>query len=811
MWMNRFRRRSLSRAPVVALDRAARPVVEGLEVRRLMHAGHDHAEALTTQEPIRIDVGNVKAAYMDLGSAAWATDTGFTGGKVVKSRMKVNGTEDDPLFSTRRQGDFTYSVPAADGTYTLSLLFVDTQKKPGKRLFHVDAEGQRVETNLDIAAGAGRKNALVRQHAVTITGGALDLAFTGAGKKHKALLSAIELVPVVGREEPPPAPQPPAAPGSLLASPQGAATIALTWTDNSSNETGFDVERSTDGGATYALIVTVPAGATGHADAGLAPGRYDYRVRAVNDVGPSGWSNVAAATVVGQTPPPPQQPPSAPSTLSVSANGPTEVALTWADNSADETGFLVERATGAGGNFAPITTLAANATSYADNAVSPNTAYTYRVRAVNAAGQSDPSNERSVTTPAPPPVPTAPTAPSGLNAEAAGPRQVALAWADNATDETAYVVERSTDGGNAFQTLATLGTNATSHTDNTVEPSTTYVYRVRATNNVGPSNPSNADTVTTPAEQPPPALTFTQIRWSNNTAFAPNPVGRAEALQAVVDGKLYVFAGFGSEGPITRSDVYDPATNTWAPIADHPRRLSHAGTVADGRNVYFAGGYIGNGPGPGWSQTFGTKEVWRYNVDSNTYDRMPDLPIALASGGLVVVGRNLHYFSGNNSQRVDVGNHYALNLDNPSAGWQTRQSLPVPRSHMGAAVMNGRIYAIGGQTGNDAALTPKADVHEYDPATDTWTAKANMPKPLNHISSATAVIGNRIVTFGGQTTHGSSVYDVLAYDPAADRWESLTPLPAPRFSGVAAFINGSIFFTTGSTSTVTWRGEPVWV
>ena len=58
--------------------------------------------------------------------------------------------------------------------------------------------------------------------------------------------------------------------------------------------------------------------------------------------------------------------------------------------------------------------------------------------------------------------------------------------------------------------------------------------------------------------------------------MAPSPIIRAEALRAVVDDKLYVFGGFmGNDGPVKRSDVYNPATNTWTQIADLPTRLTH--------------------------------------------------------------------------------------------------------------------------------------------------------------------------------------------------------------------------------------------
>ena len=56
----------------------------------------------------------------------------------------------------------------------------------------------------------------------------------------------------------------------------------------------------------------------------------------------------------------------------------------------------------------------------------------------------------------------------------------------------------------------------------------------------------------------------------------------------------------------------------------------------------------------------------------------------------------MHYFGGSDANRIDRGEHYVLNLDNPSAGWQTRAAMPNPRSHMAGAVIGGKLYAIGG-------------------------------------------------------------------------------------------------------------------
>ncbi len=90
---------------------------------------------------------------------------------------------------------------------------------------------------------------------------------------------------------------PDAPPSDLTATAVAFNEIDLTWTDNATNESGFEVERSTDGGTTFALLTTVAANAESYADFAVDPlTEYCYQVRAVNGNGASTYSNQACAT-----------------------------------------------------------------------------------------------------------------------------------------------------------------------------------------------------------------------------------------------------------------------------------------------------------------------------------------------------------------------------------------------------------------------------------------------------------------------------------------------------------------------------------
>ena len=187
--------------------------------------------------------------------------------------------------------------------------------------------------------------------------------------------------------------------------------------------------------------------------------------------------------------------PIAPTGLSAMPTSASSINLSWTDTSSDETSFVVQRSTTSSSGFATITTLGANTTSYADaTGLSASTTYYYQVYATNSVGDSGFSNESSATT-SPPPVPIAPT---GLSAMPTSASSINLSWTDTSSDETSFVVQRSTTSSSGFATITTLGANTTSYADATgLSASTTYYYQVYATNSVGDSGFSNEASATT--------------------------------------------------------------------------------------------------------------------------------------------------------------------------------------------------------------------------------------------------------------------------------------------------------------------------
>jgi N-acetylneuraminic acid mutarotase len=125
--------------------------------------------------------------------------------------------------------------------------------------------------------------------------------------------------------------------------------------------------------------------------------------------------------------------------------------------------------------------------------------------------------------------------------------------------------------------------------------------------------------------------------------------------------------------------------------------------------------------------------------------------------------------------------------------WTTKAPMFTARAGLGVAVVDGKVYAIGGYNGNTTYLQTN---EMYDPVTDTWTTKASMPTPRAFFGIA--VYQNKIHVIGGRV--GSNYTYTGAnevYDPVTDTWETKTPLPTPRDGLDANVVNGKIYLIGG--------------
>jgi N-acetylneuraminic acid mutarotase len=119
--------------------------------------------------------------------------------------------------------------------------------------------------------------------------------------------------------------------------------------------------------------------------------------------------------------------------------------------------------------------------------------------------------------------------------------------------------------------------------------------------------------------------------------------------------------------------------------------------------------------------------------------------------------------------------------------------MPTARTFPGSAVVDGKIYVIGGMPGPNRSI---ATVEEYDPATDTWTRRADMPTAREGI--VTAAVDGIIYAIGGWRFEPRGyLTTVEAYDPVADKWTKKADIRVWRSDFSASVVDGKIYAIGG--------------
>jgi hypothetical protein len=171
--------------------------------------------------------------------------------------------------------------------------------------------------------------------------------------------------------------------------------------------------------------------------------------------------------------------PAAPTALTATPASPTQINLAWEDNSGSESGFLIERKTGAGGTYAQVAQVGPNVTTYMDTGLAAATTYVYRVRAANFGCNSPYSDEVTVT------LPTAPPTPSNARATNVTSHTLTLSWQDNSDNEDHFSIWRKRSDSDTFIFVATVPANVTTYDDSGLAADTAYDYHIQAGNDAG--------------------------------------------------------------------------------------------------------------------------------------------------------------------------------------------------------------------------------------------------------------------------------------------------------------------------------------
>lgn len=247
------------------------------------------------------------------------------------------------------------------------------------------------------------------------------------------------------------------------------------------------------------------------------------------------------------------------------------------------------------------------------------------------------------------------------------------------------------------------------------------------------------------------------------------------------------------------------AGEEWQRITQLPTKRWEFSTAVVEDKIYLIGGSLfENHAGP-----FGLSTVEVYDTQTNTWQRGADMPTPRTNAKAAVVNGTIYVFGGYNSKDEFLQNWKMADrveaYDPLTDTWARKKEMPISRIYFGLGVVAGKIYLIGGTTGLGDGQEQRMDrVDIYDPATDTWAKGPKMPTRRD--PGGVAVVSTRIYVIGGegwplpqQLGEGEFLGTIEEYDPINRQWRKKKDMLEPKnwFSNVV--VEGAIYLIGGYT------------
>jgi N-acetylneuraminic acid mutarotase len=278
------------------------------------------------------------------------------------------------------------------------------------------------------------------------------------------------------------------------------------------------------------------------------------------------------------------------------------------------------------------------------------------------------------------------------------------------------------------------------------------------------------------------------------------PTARSDFGLAVANGKIYAIGGYNGSY-LNVNEMYDPVTDTWTTKTPMPTPRAYFAVATYRNKIYAIAGSTGTG-----SSTL-ANEV--YDTITDTWETLSplqsDTSVREHLSANVVNGK-IYVISGIASVLITgfppsaENNVYDPALD----VWTRKAPIPQPVFQYASAVIDDKIFIIGGRNYSALSRTPSilSLTQIYDTTTDTWTNGASMPTAAywSLIGAATGLFApKRIYIFGGYTTSGpgaSWLSITHVYNPVTNAWTTGTIPPADFARGKCAVVN-DVFYAIG--------------
>ena len=213
----------------------------------------------------------------------------------------------------------------------------------------------------------------------------------------------------------------------------------------------------------------------------------------------------------------------------------------------------------------------------------------------------------------------------------------------------------------------------------------------------------------------------------------------------------------GDQEDLSTADAYDPQSDSWHPLANMATRRANLAAAAAGGKIYAIGGSGTAGELAIHQSNAGElATVEAFDPQLGTWAEVASMSVGRCLHAVAVVDGKIYVIGGLGSFGLPIGQSEVY--DPQANSWQLSAIMPHPRYMHAAAVMDGKIYVSGGRAPDGTDWTSTFTV--FDPQANTWTELASMGTArAGHISAA---IGGKLYVFGGETVDGHTSSDTCA-------------------------------------------------
>jgi serine/threonine-protein kinase PknK len=179
-----------------------------------------------------------------------------------------------------------------------------------------------------------------------------------------------------------------------------------------------------------------------------------------------------------------------------------------------------------------------------------------------------------------------------------------------------------------------------------------------------------------------------------------------------------------------------------------------------------------------------------YALRGDKWVRLPPLEYARGAAAAAVVGDKIVVVGGQADGKLVPETEVF-----DGKRWTDAAKMPTPREHLGAASDGRYVYAVGGR--ELSAAENVGALERYDPASDSWTKLAAMPKAAGSV--AVTYVAGRVIAVGGEGVTTAS-RAVQGYDVRRHAWAELPALPKARHGSAVTALRGSLYAIGGAAA-----------